>query len=161
MRRTLWLLVLTLSAALAQPAPLPRPPAAGPLIRPGQVWTLRGTTADGEQFQSTLRLSAGVPTTPGTYRADRGVLLLDEQAATLIALDLKDARNGGVGLACAVTLTPTAPALRGVLAAGPLADLPGRLEAALAVLSVTHTPDEQAQAIRELKLGTCTLHLNP
>ncbi len=48
-----------------------------------------------------------------------------------------------------------------MLASGPLTDLPAALERALAVLDVTRTPQEQADAARELRLGQCTLTLAP
>ncbi len=155
MRPTL-LLPLLLGAALAAPAPTP--------VQPGQTWTLSATTFDGEVLSTALRLTAAppAPTAPGTYRADRGSLLLDVQADTLIALDLKDAREGGLGLACALRLSTLGqPGMTGVLASGPLSDLPAALERALAVLDVTRTPQEQADAARELRLGQCTLTLAP
>ncbi|GGB83856.1 hypothetical protein [Deinococcus soli (ex Cha et al. 2016)] len=155
MRPTL-LLPLLLGAALAAPAPTP--------VQPGQTWTLSATTFDGEVLSTTLRLTAAppAPTAPGTYRADRGSLLLDVQADTLIALDLKDAREGGLGLACALRLSTLGqPGMTGVLASGPLSDLPAALERALAVLDVTRTPQEQADAARELRLGQCTVTLAP
>lgn len=150
------LLPLLLGAALAAPAPTP--------VQPGQTWTLSATTFDGEVLSTALRLTAAppAPTAPGTYRADRGSLLLDVQADTLIALDLKDAREGGLGLACALRLSTLGqPGMTGVLASGPLSDLPAALERALAVLDVTRTPQEQADAARELRLGQCTLTLAP
>lgn len=150
------LLPLLLGAALAAPAPTP--------VQPGQTWTLSATTFDGEVLSTALRLNAAppAPTAPGTYRADRGSLLLDVQADTLIALDLKDAREGGLGLACALRLSTLGqPGMTGVLASGPLTDLPAALERALAVLDVTRTPQEQADAARELRLGQCTLTLAP
>lgn len=155
MRPTL-LLPLLLGAALAAPAPTP--------VQPGQTWTLSATTFDGEVLSTALRLNAAppAPTAPGTYRADRGSLLLDVQADTLIALDLKDAREGGLGLACALRLSTLGqPGATGVLASGPLTDLPAALERALAVLDVTRTPQEQADAARELRLGQCTVTLAP
>lgn len=156
MRLPTLLLPLLLGAALAAPAPTP--------VQPGQTWTLSATTFDGEVLSTTLRLPAAppAPTAPGTYRADRGSLLLDVQADTLIALDLKDAREGGLGLACALRLSTLGqPSATGVLASGPLTDLPAALERALAVLDVTRTPQEQADAARELRLGQCTLTLAP
>lgn len=150
------LLPLLLGAALAAPAPTP--------VQPGQTWTLSATTFDGEVLSTTLRLTAAppAPTAPGTYRADRGSLLLDVQADTLIALDLKDAREGGLGLACALRLSTLGqPGMTGVLASGPLTDLPAALERALAVLDVTRTPQERADAARELRLGQCTVTLAP
>lgn len=150
---TLPLGVTLLGAALAAPAPTP--------VQPGQTWTLRATTFDGETLTTTLRLNA-MPPTPGTFRADRGSLLLDATADTLIALDLKDAREGGLGLACALRLSTLGQSgATGVLASGPLTDLPAELERALAVLDVTRTPQEQADAARELRLGQCTLTLAP
>ncbi|GGS32638.1 hypothetical protein [Deinococcus knuensis] len=163
------LLLCLLCGAHAAPGTLPTPlptalptllPALGLLPRPGQHWTLNARTADGETFRTTLRLSAAPPADPGTFRADRGTLLLDAQAGTLIALDLQDARDGGLGLACAVRLNAdrnSAPEVSGVLASGTLTELPARLEAALAVLNVTRTPQEQEEAARELGLGTCAL----
>lgn len=154
------LCALLLGTALATP-PAASQAAPAPLPRPGQHWTLEARTADGETFRTTLRLSAAPPTDPGTFRADRGTLLLDTQAGTLIALDLQDARDGGLGLACAVRLNADRSALEaaGVLASGTLTELPARLEAALAVLTVTRTPQEQAEAARELRLGSCELTL--
>lgn len=156
MRLPTLLLPLLLGAALAAPAPTP--------VQPGQTWTLSATTFDGEVLSTALRLNAAppAPTAPGTYRADRGSLLLDVQADTLIALDLKDAREGGLGLACALRLSTLGqPGATGVLASGPLTDLPAALERALAVLDVTRTPQEQADAARELRLGQCTVTLAP
>ncbi len=153
MRLPTLLLPLLLGAALAAPVPTP--------VQPGQTWTLSATTFDGETLTTTLHLNATQPT-PGTYRADRGSLLLDARADTLIALDLKDAREGGLGLACALRLSTLGqPGATGVLASGPLTDLPAALERALAVLDVTRTPQEQADAARELRLGQCTLTLAP
>ncbi|GHF65704.1 hypothetical protein HNQ07_004762 [Deinococcus metalli] len=127
-------------------------------VQPGQVWTLSATTADGERFRTTLRVDTTPPTgTPATYRADRGALILDPARGTLIALDLLDARQGGVGLACVVEGPLDALEVEGVLASGTLADLPARLETALAVIGVAHTPADRAAAVQELKLGTCTL----
>lgn len=156
MRLPTLLLPLLLGAALAAPAPTP--------VQPGQTWTLSATTFDGEVLSTALRLTAAPPApgAPGTYRADRGSLLLDVQADTMIALDLKDAREGGLGLACALRLSTLGqPGATGVLASGPLSDLPAALERALAVLDVTRTPQEQADAARELRLGQCTLTLAP
>lgn len=157
MRRPLTLLLpLLLGAALAAPAPTP--------VQPGQTWTLSATTFDGEVLSTALHLNAAPPTpaAPGTYRADRGSLLLDATADTLIALDLKDAREGGLGLACALRLSTLGQSgATGVLASGPLTELPAALERALAVLAVTRTPQEQAEAARELRLGECTLTLTP
>ncbi|WP_119674377.1 hypothetical protein [Deinococcus sp. RM] len=158
MRLPTLLLPLLLGAALAAPAPTP--------VQPGQTWTLSATTFDGEVLNTTLHLNA-TPPTPGTFRADRGSLLLDARADTLIALDLKDAPEGGLGLACALRLSTLGQAVAGrtgatgVLASGPLTDLPTALERALAVLDVTRTPQEQADAARELRLGQCTLTLAP
>ncbi|GGL09843.1 hypothetical protein [Deinococcus radiotolerans] len=156
MRLPTLLLPLLLGAALAAPAPTP--------VQPGQTWTLSATTFDGEVLSTALRLTAvpPAPTAPGTYRADRGSLLLDATADTLIALDLKDAREGGLGLACVLRLSTLGqPGATGVLASGPLSDLPAALARALAVLDVTRTPQEQADAARELRLGQCTLTLAP
>ena len=156
MRLPTLLLPLLLGSALAAPAPTP--------VQPGQTWTLSATTFDGEVLSTALRLTAAppTPTAPGTYRADRGSLLLDATADTLIALDLKDAREGGLGLACALRLSTLGqPGATGVLASGPLSDLPAALERVLAVLDVTRTPQEQADAARELRLGQCTLTLAP
>ncbi|MDR6220476.1 hypothetical protein [Deinococcus soli (ex Cha et al. 2016)] len=156
MRLPTLLLPLLLGAALAAPAPTP--------VQPGQTWTLSATTFDGEVLSTALRLTAAppAPDAPGTYRADRGSLLVDVQADTLIALDLKDAREGGLGLACALRLSTLGqPGATGVLASGPLTDLPAALERALAVLDVARTPQEQADAARELRLGQCTLTLAP
>lgn len=131
-----------------------------PLVRPGQLWTLDATTAQGETFQTALRLGGAAPAgTPATYRADRGVLILDAPRGSLIALDLQDARAGGLGLACVVTGSLGGPVLDGVLAVGPLEELPARLEQALAVVGVADTPAERAEASRELGLGTCRLTL--
>lgn len=127
-------------------------------VRPGQVWTLDATTAQGETFQTVLRLSRAAPTgTPPTYRADRGVLILDASRGSLVALDLQDARAGGLGLACVVTGTLTGPVLEGLLAVGTLEELPARLEQVLAVMDVAKTPAERAEASKELGLGTCRL----
>ncbi|PNY81383.1 hypothetical protein [Deinococcus koreensis] len=138
------------------------PPFAAPppVVRPGQVWTLDATTAQGERFQTALQVGRAAPTgTPATYRADRGVLILDAPRGSLVALDLQDARAGGLGLACVVTGSLGAPVLEGVLAVGPLGELPARLEQALAVVGVARTPAERAEASRELGLGTCRLTL--
>ena len=135
-------------------------PSVPPLqpVRPGQVWTLDATTAQGESFQTVLRLgSAPASGTPATYRADRGVLILDAPRGSLIALDLQDARAGGLGLACVVTGTLTGPVLQGLLTVGTLEELPARLEQVLAVANVTTTSVERAEASRELGLGTCRL----
>lgn len=151
---------LTAPPAASQAAPVAIPATGGvPLPRPGQHWTLEARTADGETFRTTLRLSAAPPADPGTFRADRGTLLLDAEAGTLIALDLQDARDGGLGLACAVRLNADRSALEaaGVLASGTLTELPARLEAALAVLNVTRTPQQQEEVARELGLGSCAL----
>lgn len=131
-------------------------------VQPGQTWVLAGTTAEGEQFRTTLHLAASAPTgTPATYRANRGVLILDAARGTLIALDLLDARQGGVGLACTVTGPLDTPTLHGLLASGTLEQLPPQLETALAALDVTRTAQERAQAAAELRLGTCTLTPTP
>lgn len=148
--RLLALLTLTCGVAHAEP------------VQPGQAWTLSATTADGETFRTTLRLTAAPPTgTPATYRADRGVLLLDTARHTLVALDLLDARAGGLGLACVVAGPLDAPVLSGVLATGTLSELPARLEAALALSGVARTPADRDAARRELRLGTCTLTRGP
>lgn len=155
------LLSLWLLSAGAQAGGGASPPAP-PLqpVRPGQVWTLDATTAQGESFQTVLRLgSAPASGTPATYRADRGVLIVDAQRGSLIALDLLDARAGGLGLACVVTGTLTGPLLEGLLAVGTQEELPARLEQVLAIVAVATTPAERAEASRELELGTCRLML--
>ncbi|OLV18291.1 hypothetical protein [Deinococcus marmoris] len=161
MRPLLPLLLVTCcgwAGGLAQsPAPLPPSP-----IQPGQVWTLSGTTAEGELFQTTLRLSVQPPAgTPATYRADRGVLLLDQKNSSLIALDFADAQDGGLALACAYIGPLQGKVFKGVLAAAPLDNLPPLLEAALAIFKVATTPADRAEASAELKLGHCTLSLEP
>ena len=116
MRLPTLLLPLLLGAALAAPAPTS--------VQPGQTWTLSATTFDGEVLSTALHLNAAppAPTAPGTYRADRGSLLLDATADTLIALDLKDAREGGLGLACALRLSTLGqPGATGVLESSKLA----------------------------------------
>ncbi len=131
-------------------------------VQPGQVWTLVATTADGETLRTVLRLNAAAPTgKPLSYRADRGVMLLDTAHGTLIALDLLDARTGGLGLACVVDGMLTAPELNGVLATGTLAQLPAQLETVLAMIAVARTPTDRGAAVRELRLGTCTLMRTP
>ncbi|GGO34091.1 hypothetical protein [Deinococcus humi] len=143
------------------PAQPPAPPFTHP-IEPGQVWTLNAVTAEGETFQTTLHLGPQPPQgTPATYRADRGVLLLDQQHGSLIALDLADAQDGGLALACAYVGPLDARVFEGVLAAAPLKDLPPLLEAALAVFEVASTPETRAEASAELRLGHCRLTLQP
>lgn len=133
------------------------PPSSGP-IAPGQTWTLQAVTAEGETFQTTLRLGPQLPQgTPATYRADRGVLLLDHKNSSLIALDLADAQDGGLALACAYIGPLEAQTFEGVLAAATLENLPPLLEAALAVFGVARTPQDRAEASAELRLGRCTL----
>ncbi|QFP78079.1 hypothetical protein [Deinococcus sp. AJ005] len=152
-----WAGGLALSGLAQSPAPLPDSP-----IQPGQVWTLSGTTAEGEMFQTILRLKPQPPSgTPATYRADRGVLLLDQQNSSLIALDFADAQDGGLALACAYIGPLRGKAFEGVLAAAPLENLPPLLEAALAIFKVATTPADRAEASAELKLGRCTLTLEP
>jgi hypothetical protein len=131
------------------------------LFQPGQVWTLEAVSADGEQFLTTLRLNGAPQTQNGTatYPADRGTLLLDQEHTSLIALDLADARDGGLALACAYIGPLEGGVFDGVLAATTLNALPSMLEAALAVASVTRTPQERAEASAELRLGRCTLRL--
>lgn len=138
------------SGALGQSASRPVP-----AVQPGQVWTLDAVTADGERFQTTLRLSSRAPSgKPSTYRADRGVLLYDPAVPSLVALDTADARDGGLALAC---VTLGAAGGRGVLVSGPLAEVAARLEEAFAVASVARTPADLAAATKEVRLGTCTL----
>lgn len=147
-----------LSAGAQAGGGIPSSPAPLQPVRPGQVWTLDATTAQGERFQTVLSLgSSPASGTPATYRADRGVLILDAGRDSLIALDLQDARTGGLGLACVVTGKLNGPALDGVLAVGTLEELAARLEQALAVVGVANTPAERAEASRELGLGTCRL----
>ncbi|GGM11450.1 hypothetical protein [Deinococcus aerophilus] len=134
-------------------------PPASPL-QPGQVWTLEALSADGEQFLTTLRLNGGAPQLhngTATYPADRGTLLLDQEHTSLIALDLADARSGGLALACAYIGPLEGEVFDGVLAVTTLNALPSMLETALAVASVTRTPQERAEASAELRLGRCTL----
>jgi hypothetical protein len=127
-------------------------------VQPGQVWTITATTAERERFTTTLRLNSAAPTgTPLAFQADRGVLLLDAAHGTLIALDLLDARAGGMGLACVVDGVLDAPELNGVLASGTLEQLPDQLKTVLAVVAVARTPTDRAAAVQELRLGTCTL----
>ncbi|CAM3594219.1 hypothetical protein [Deinococcus frigens] len=134
-------------------------PPASPL-KPGQVWTLSGTTVEGEVFQTRLRLKSQPPTgTPATYRADRGMLLLDQKNASLIALDLADAQDGGLALACVYSGPLSGKKFEGVLAAATLDNLPPLLEAALAVFRVATTPRDRAEASAELRLGQCVLAL--
>ncbi len=133
-------------------------------LQPGQVWTLEAVSADGEQFRTTLRLKEGAPQLQNgtaTYAADRGTLLLDEVHTSLIALDLADARDGGLALGCAYIGPLEGGVFEGVLAAATLDALPSMLETALAVASVTRTPQERAEASAELRLGRCTLRLQP
>ncbi len=159
MRPLLTLLLVSCAAWAGGLAQVPALPPGGPLA-PGQVWTLNAVTAEGEAFQITLRLSAQPPEgTPATYRADRGVLLLDQQNSSLIALDFADAQDGGLALACAYIGPLQGKAFEGVLAAAPLENLPPLLEAALAVFKVARTPADRAEASAELKLGRCTLSL--
>ncbi len=142
--------------AAQSPAAPPRSP-----IGPGQVWTLSAVTAEGETFQTTLRLTSQPPQgTPATYRADRGVLLLDQTHSSLIALDLADAQDGGLALACAYVGPLDRQIFEGVLAAAPLKTLPPLLETALAIFGVTSTPEDRAEASAELRLGRCTLTMN-
>jgi hypothetical protein len=161
-----WLLPGLCWVGTALGAAAPPPAAAQPVprvsVQPGQVWTLSARTADGERFLTALHLDAAPGTgMPLAFHADRGVLLLDSARGTLIALDLLDARQGGLGLACVVEGTLDAPELSGVLASGSLQALPARLEAALAVGAVTRTPADRAAALQELGLGTCTLTHTP
>lgn len=140
-------------------AQAPAPPPGGPLA-PGQVWSLKAVTAEGETFQTTLRLAPQPPEgTPATYRADRGVLLLDQKNSSLIALDFADAQDGGLALACAYVGLLKGQTFEGVLAAATLENLPPLLEAALAVFKVAQTPEDRAEASAELRLGRCTLTL--
>lgn len=112
-------------------------------------------TADGERFQTLLRLNTRAPAgRPLTYRADRGVLLYDPAVPSLVALDTADARDGGLALAC---VTLGAVGGRGVLVIGTLAEVSARLEEAFALASVARTPADLAAATREVRLGTCTL----
>lgn len=132
------------------------PQPASP-VQPGQVWRLDGVTADGEQFQTILRLKAQPPAgQPLTYRADRGALLYDPRVPSFVALDTADAGNGGLALAC-VTLGTTRPPLSGVLISGTLPEVSARLKEAFALASVARTPADLRAATKERRLGTCTL----
>lgn len=153
---SLLLCFLAGAGSLAQTAPAPGP------LQPGQTWTLSAVTAEGESFQTQLRLTDQLPVgTPPTFRADRGVLLLDPARSSLIALDLADAEDGGLALACAYRGPLTSTTFEGVLAAAPLDRLSPLLEAALAIFSVARTPQDRAEASAELRLGRCTLTLTP
>ncbi|WP_019586306.1 hypothetical protein [Deinococcus apachensis] len=148
-------LLLALAFALAGSSGGASQPASP--VQPGQVWRLDGVTADGEQFQTVLRLRPQPPAgQPLTYRADRGALLYDPRVPSLVALDTADAGNGGLALAC-VTLGSTRAPLSGVLISGPLPEVSARLKEAFAVASVARTPADLRAAARELRLGTCTL----
>jgi hypothetical protein len=153
------LLTLLLVSCTAWAGGLAQVPPSGP-IGPGQVWRLKAVTAEGESFQITLRLRPQPPQgTPATYRADRGVLLVDQKNSSLIALDLADAADGGLALACAYIGPLEGQTFNGVLAAAPLENLPPLLEAALAVFGVATTAQDRAEASAELRLGRCTLTL--
>lgn len=159
MRPLLTLLLVSCASWAGGLAQAPVPPPDGPLA-PGQVWTLKAVTAEGEAFQTTLRLSAQPPEgTPATYRADRGVLLLDQNNSSLIALDFADTKDGGLALACAYIGPLEGQSFEGVLAAATLENLSPLLEAALAVFEVARTPADRAEASAELRLGRCTLTL--
>lgn len=151
MRALLLPLLLSLSPALAQGTPSP--------LHPGQTWTLTGVTADGEQFQTVLRLTGQTPGgPPRTYRADRGTLLYDPAVPSLVALDTADAGGGGLALAC-VSLTPERGGALwpGILVSGTPAQVSVRLKDAFGVASVARTPADRKAAAAELRLGTCTL----
>lgn len=159
MRLPLTLLLLVCATGLAQGAAPSAAPPRSPL-QPGQVWTLEAVTAEGETFQTTLRLGRQPPQgTPVSYLADRGVMLLDVAHASLIALDVADAQDGGLALACAYVGPLEGQRFGGVLAAAPLEGLPPLLEAALAVFEVATTPEDRAEASAEVGLGRCTLTL--
>ena len=132
------------------PARSPAPPSTHP-IEPGQVWTLNAVTAEGETFQTMLRLGPQPPQgTPATYRADRGVLLLDQLHGSLIALDLADAQDGGLALACAYVGPLDARVFEGILAAAPLNRPRGRYAA---------PPLPPARLPRSLCLAPAASHL--
>ncbi|MDV6373242.1 hypothetical protein [Deinococcus arenicola] len=131
-------------------------------LQPGQTWTLSAVTAEGETFQTRLRLSGQPPSgTPATYRADRGVMLLDTVHSSLIALDTADAKDGGLALACVYTGPLNGQMFEGILAAAPADRLPALLETALAVFNIARTSEDRAEASAELGLGRCTLTLEP
>ncbi|MFB9993707.1 hypothetical protein ACFFLM_17235 [Deinococcus oregonensis] len=139
------------------PAPT-RLPASAP-VQPGQAWVLTGTTAEGEQFQTVLRLAPGAPTLDGawTFRADRGVLLYDSAAQSVVGLDLKEVAGGGLALACVRVGRLSAGAGEGVLVSGTAPQVASRLEEAFAVAGATPNPADLAAAAAELRLGRCTL----
>ncbi|MDB5044977.1 MAG: hypothetical protein JWQ08_1027 [Deinococcus sp.] len=139
------------------PAPT-RLPASAP-VQPGQAWVLAGTTADGEQFQTVLKLSADAPKLDGawTFRADRGALLYDSAAQSVVGLDLREVASGGLALACVRVGRLSAGAGEGVLVSGTAPQVAARLEEAFAVASTTANPADLAAAAAELRLGRCTL----
>lgn len=135
-----------------------RLPASAP-VQPGQAWVLAGTTADGEQFQTVLKLTSDVPKFDGawTFRADRGVLLYDAAAGSVVGLDLKEVASGGLALACVRVGNLSSGAGEGVLVSGTAPQVVARLEEAFAVASTTANPADLAAAAAELRLGRCTL----
>lgn len=143
-----------------------RLPASAP-IQPGQAWVLTGTTAEGEQFRTVLKLSADAPKLDGpwTFRADRGVLLYDPAAESVVALDLKEVAGGGLALACVRvgrlgSGAGESSTGEGVLVSGTAPQVAARLEEAFALASAA-APADLVAAATELRLGRCTLTRQP
>ena len=143
--------------------PLSRLPASAP-VQPGQAWVLTGTTAEGEQFRTVLKLSADAPKLDGawTFRADRGVLLYDPAAESVVALDLKEVPEGGLALACVRvghlgSGAGESSTREGVLVSGTAPQVAARLEEAFALASSVPSSADLAAAATELRLGRCTL----
>jgi len=138
--------------------PLSRLPASAP-VQSGQAWVLTGTTAEGEQFRTVLKLSADAPKLDGawTFRADRGVLLYDPAAESVVALDLKEVPEGGLALACVRVGHLGSGAGEGVLVSGTAPQVAARLEEAFALASSVPNSVDLAAAATELRLGRCTL----